>query len=52
MARADRLGKDKWLEHGELHPLFQKTEEELREHGSKILKEAEEQKTKQGSWWV
>jgi carbamoylphosphate synthase small subunit len=45
-AKEDRLRKENELVHRVIHPLFDKTEEQLREHDSNILKEAEEQKKK------
>jgi uncharacterized protein (DUF2336 family) len=43
-AKEDRLRKENELVHRVIHPLFDKTEEQLREHDSNTLKEAEEQK--------
>jgi hypothetical protein len=40
------MRKENKLEHRVIHPLFEKTEEQLREHDSNLLKEAEEQKRK------
>ncbi len=45
-AKEDRLRQEKELVHREIHPLFHKTEEELREYDNKVSKEAEEQKRK------
>ena len=45
-AKEDRLRQEKELVHREIHPLFHKTEEELREFDNKVSKEAEEQKRK------
>ena len=42
-AKEDRLRQEKELVHREIHPLFHKTEEELREYDNKASKEAEEQ---------
>jgi hypothetical protein len=44
LAKVDRLRKENELVHRVIHPLFNKTEEQLREHASKISKEAEDQK--------
>jgi hypothetical protein len=44
LAKEVRLRKENELVHRVIHPLFDKTEEQLREHDSNILKEAEDQK--------
>jgi hypothetical protein len=43
-AKEERIRKESELVHRVVHSLFDKTEEQLREHDSKITKEAEEQK--------
>ena len=45
-AKEDKLRQEKELVHREIHPLFHKTEEEVREYDNKVSKEAEEQKRK------
>jgi hypothetical protein len=45
-AKEERLRKENTLVHRGIHPLFDKTEEQLREHDNKIAKESEEQKRK------
>ena len=45
-AKELRIKEEKQIVHRVLHPLFHKTEEELREHDTKMAKEAEEQKRK------
>ena len=45
-AKEDRLRQEKELVHREMHPLFHKTQQELREYDKKVSKEAEEQKRK------
>jgi hypothetical protein len=46
LAKEERLGKEDKLVHRVIHPLFDKTKEQLREYDSKISKEAQEQKRK------
>jgi hypothetical protein len=41
-AKEERLRKENKLVHRVIHPLFDKIEEQLREHDSKISKESEE----------
>jgi hypothetical protein len=50
LAKEERLRKENELVHWVIHPLLDKTEEQLREHDSKIPKEAEEQKGRQENW--
>jgi hypothetical protein len=45
-AKEERLRKENKLVHRVMHPLFNKNEEQLREHDSKVSKETEEQKKK------
>ena len=45
-AKEERLRKENKLVHRVMHPLFDKNEEQLREHDSKVSKETEEQKRK------
>ena len=45
-AKETRLRQEKELVHRDLHPLFHKTEDELRNYDTKMSKEAEEQKKK------
>jgi hypothetical protein len=47
LAKEDRMRKENELEHRVIHPLFEKTEEQLREHDSNLSKQAEEQKRNQ-----
>jgi carbamoylphosphate synthase small subunit len=44
LAKEERLRKENKLVHRVMHPLFDKNEEQLREHDSKVSKEREEQK--------
>jgi hypothetical protein len=46
LAKEERLRKENKLVHRVMHPLFDKNEEQLREHDSKVSKETEEQKRK------
>jgi hypothetical protein len=45
-AKEERLRKENKLVHRVMHPLFDKNEEQLREHDSKVSRETEEQKRK------
>jgi hypothetical protein len=45
-AKEERLRKESELVHRVMHPLFDKNEEQLREHNSKVSKETREQKRK------
>ena len=45
-AKEKRIKEEKELVHRELHPLFQKTDEELRAYGDKVTKEAKEHRRK------
>jgi hypothetical protein len=45
-AKEERLRKENELVHRVMHPLFEKNEEQLREHNSKVSKETEYQKRK------
>jgi hypothetical protein len=46
LAKEERLRKENELVHKVMHPLYDKNEEQLREHDSKVSKETEEQKRK------
>ena len=46
LAKEERLRKENELVHRVMHPLFDKNEEQLREHDSKVSRETEEQKRK------
>jgi hypothetical protein len=46
LAKEERPRKENKLVHRVMHPLFDKNEEQLREHDSKVSKETEEQKRK------
>jgi hypothetical protein len=45
-AKEERLRKEKEMVHRVMHPFFDKNEEQLREHNSKVSRETEEQKRK------
>jgi hypothetical protein len=45
-AKKERLRKENKLVHRVMHPFFDKKEEQLKEHDSKVSKETEEQKRK------
>jgi hypothetical protein len=45
-AKKERLRKENELVHRVMHPLFDKNEEQLKEHNSKVSRETEEQKRK------
>jgi hypothetical protein len=45
-AKEERLRKENELVHRVMYPLFDKNEEQLREHDSKVSRETEEQKRK------
>jgi hypothetical protein len=51
LTKEERLRKEHELVHRVIHPLFDKTKEQPREHDSKISKEAEEQKRKGQENW-
>jgi hypothetical protein len=44
--KEERMRKENELVHRVMHPLFDKNEEQLREHDSKVSRETEEQKRK------
>jgi pyruvate/2-oxoacid:ferredoxin oxidoreductase alpha subunit len=46
LAKEERLRKENELVHRVMQPLFDKNKEQVREHGSKVSKETEEQKRK------